>query len=146
MLNPLGGKMKKIKTILVSNVHESLKPDDPFFREATKTYMLYLTDKEELLKVKGFDEHGRITYNKGLTILSSMNIDADKEVFIYDNSLLPEGEVVHRILMNDDGKELSMETFHSGKPVERWVRKYNDSGYVVSDTHIFVHQGLTECF
>jgi len=136
--NPSGGKMKKIKTAFVEDVHDSLKPDDPFLREATRTYLLYFTEKEELLKVKGFDEHGRVTYNKGFTILSTMTIESDTEVFIYKKNHLPDEKVVHRLVLSDDEKELTMETFHSGKLVEKWTRRFNEDGYVVSDIHSFV--------
>ena len=130
--------MKRIKTAFVEDVHDSLKPDDPFLREATRTYLLYFTENEELLKVKGFDEHGRVTYNKGFTILSTISIDSDKEVFIYEKNHLPDERVVHRLIISDDEKELTMETFHSGKLVEKWIRRFNEDGYVVSDSHSFV--------
>lgn len=129
--------MNNVKTFFVENVEDFLKPDDIELLGITKTYKLYLTKNNEVIKVKGFDSDGRATYVKGLTILSVLAGEGEEEIFIYeDESIGNESEKIY-YRIKDDKDRIFLSTFRNGERVEEWERIYNEKGEVIEDTHRF---------
>ncbi len=129
--------MNNVKTFFVENVDDFLKPDDKEILGITKTFKLYLTKNDEVIKVKGFDNEGRATYVKGLTILSVLAGEAEEEIFVYGDQ--PIGDENDKIYykIKEDKERILLSTFRNGERLEEWERLYNEKGEVKEDTHRF---------
>lgn len=129
--------MNNVKTYFVENVDDFLKPDDREILELTKTYKLYLTKNDEVMKVKGFDSEGKATYVKGLTILSVIAGEAEEEIFVYEDEPIGDDndKIYYRIKEEKD--RISLSTFRNGQRIEEWERLYNENGEIKEDTHRF---------
>ncbi len=129
--------MSNVKTLFVNEVSDFLKPNERDILEVTKTYKLYVSKNNEVLKVKGFDETGRATFVKGLTMLSVLAGEAEDEVFIYEDEPLgyDADKIYYRIKETDE--RIILSTFRNGERIEEWERVYNNIGEVSEDIHRF---------
>jgi len=132
----------KVITKYTESIDERLDSIIGEFKKYTKIYKLYLSEKDELLKIKGFDGEGGETFQKGLSVLSRMGgSEAKEEVYIYrdigEGDIFSEETLVHYLFLNNEGSMLH-KSLINGRYLEEWIRKFDKMGWVTEDKHTFI--------
>ncbi|GEM_PF-1127162 len=134
--------VSKVTTKYTERIDEKLDSIVGEFKKYTKIYKLYLSEKDELLKIKGFDAEGEETFQKGLSVLSRMGgSEAKEEVYIYRDiskgDIFSEETLAHYLFFDNEGSILH-KSLLNGRYLEEWIRKFDKMGWVVEDKHTFI--------